>query len=75
MSQSASLGLPSSSVPNHSEILFSTSGCSRPGVCVHSFRKASQRVLESWKKKCELDFITGVAPDSAENGFFRSVGA
>ena len=66
MSQSASALRPSSSVVNHSLILFSTSGCNRPGACVQSFRKSMQRCELSWKKWCALDFSTGVAPDSAE---------
>ncbi len=74
MSQSARVTWPSSSAANHSRILFSTSGCSRPGACVHSCRKSTQRCELSWKKWCALDFSTGVAPDSADTGFLTSVG-
>ena len=47
MSKSRGTGL---SPLNHSRTLFATSGCSRPGVCVQSFRKSRQRCDESWKK-------------------------
>ncbi len=66
MSQSASVTRPCSSGANHSRILFSTSGCRRPGVDVHSCRKSMQRGELSWKKWCSLVLSTGVAPDSAE---------
>jgi hypothetical protein len=51
-----------------------TSGCKRPS-CVHFSRKATQRGSLKLKKKCSLVFSTGVAPLSAEYGFFSSVGA
>jgi hypothetical protein len=34
-----------------------------------------QRGSDSLKKKCSECFSTGVAPESAEYGFFSSVGA
>src|SRR3569833_1145981 len=74
MSQSARPVRPSSSTANHSLILFSTSGCRRPGVLVHCCRNSTQRGELSWKKWCSLVLSTGVAPDSAEYGFFSSVG-
>ena len=74
MSQSASPPSPSSPLTNHSLTLLATSGCSRPS-CVQASRKATQRGSDSLKKKCSLLRSSGVAPLSAEYGFFRSVGA
>ncbi len=74
MSQSAMPPEPCSSTVNHSLILFSTSGCRRPGAAVQACRNSTQRGDESWKKWCSLFLSTGVAPDSAEYGFFSSVG-
>ncbi len=75
MSQSASSLPPDAPSPSHSSALFATSGCSRPGVCVHSLRNATQAGSESRKKKCSDVLRTGVAPVIVEYGFLSSVGA
>ncbi|MCY1249526.1 hypothetical protein D9M72_630690 [compost metagenome] len=62
----------SPSPPSHSCILLAASGCARSAT--HSRRKVSQRGSDSLKKKCVDDLRTGVAPDTTEYGFFRSVG-
>src|SRR5688500_9272950 len=78
MSQSPrpSLWVPSGLVRtlNHSLTLLATSGCSLPS-CVHFSRKSTQRWSDSLKKKCSEFLSTGVAPDKAEYGLSKSVGA
>ncbi len=84
MSQSPkpSLVVPSTLVRtlNHSLTLLATSGCSR-GLplsslsCVHFSKNATHRGSDSLKKKCSELFISGLAPDKAEKGLIRSVGA
>src|SRR3989344_4411625 len=77
MSQSPrpSLVVPSGLVRtvNHSLILLATSGWSLPS-CVHS-RNSTPRGSDSLKKKCSEFFSSGLAPDRAEKGLMRSVGA
>ncbi|MNY35981.1 hypothetical protein D3C86_1704320 [compost metagenome] len=71
MSQSLSVEA-SPSLPSHSCILLAASGWARSAT--HSRRNDSQRASDSLKKKCVDDLRTGVAPETTEYGFFRSVG-
>ena len=75
-SPSPSLVLPSAFTRtlNHSLTLFATSGCRRPSWVQRS-KKSTQRGSDSLKKKCSELFRIGVAPDKAEYGLIRSVGA
>ncbi len=78
MSQSPrpSLVVPSGLVRtlNHSLTLLATSGCSLPSW-VHWLKNSTQRGSESLKKKCSEVLSSGLAPDRAEKGLIKSVGA
>ena len=74
MSQSFRAETPSVSRLNHSRTLFATSGCNLPSWVQFS-RNSTQRGSLSLKKKCSLLRNTGVAPDSADLGWIKSVGA
>ena len=75
MSQSARPLPPSvEPSPSHSSALLATSGCRRPGFCVHSLRNSTHAGSDRRKKKCSDVFRTGFAPVMVEYGFFNSVG-
>src|SRR5262244_2989792 len=72
MSQSASALSPSPS--SHSQALFTTCDCSRPGTSSHWRRKLTHLSSDSLKKRWSEARSSGFAPESVEYGSMSCVG-